>query len=363
MNIYYICKKFKKIPEILVKNKFPYSLEKLEKKVVLILSKNFPKKRLNLLKKIFKENIYKIIIKPHGEPSTDIINKFRTDFPKNINFLVIGGGSTIDFAKALSIVDKKNKIEQYEFDKKVIKTFPLYCIPTTCGSGSDVSPYSVIINSKTKRKFTINSEKLVPKKTFIYPELLKDLKKKYIFSSLYDAFSHCLEVYFNKSQEKKIKDLALFGMQKGISLLNKKISHKHYYDYMMLSLVGGICISYSRTSIIHTLSVATNKYIPLPHGLLNLYLTNLGLDFNKIYSLKKAKIIKENFDLYSWVNNLEIKYKKFLKVKVKKIKSKSIVNRILQDKTLDQICYSDVNEYNLNKLVLNLNEKNKKILS
>ncbi len=74
-------------------------------------------------------------------------------------------------------------------------------------------------------------------------------------------------------------------------------------------------------------------------------------------------MIKKNFDLYVWVNKLEKRYRNFLKVKIKKINFNSVIKRILQDKTLNEICYSNVNEYNLKKLMINLNEKNKKILS
>ena len=334
---------------------------KIKDKIILIIPKNLNRNIFQLIKNKFNKQILQIIIKPSGEPTSKMVNSYYKKILKPDILFVIGGGSTIDFAKALSITSPKNTIQYHEFNNKINHSIPINCIPTTCGSGSDISPYSVIINSETKRKFTISDLKLIPKNTYIYPDLLKYINKKIIFASLYDAFSHCLEVYLNKGQNLKIKKLAFQGVGLGISLLDKKIESKKYKDYMLLALIGGVCITKSRTSIMHTLSVAVSKYYNLPHGLLNLYLTNLALEFNKPFIRKDISKIEKwkNIELTNWIKDLEIKNKKKLQVNNKKINIKDVVTRMKQDKTLKNVCYNKLSNNNFQNLVKKLNEKNK----
>ncbi len=335
---------------------------KIKGKITLIVPKNLNGNIFQLVKNKFNKQILQIIIKPSGEPTSKMVNSYYKKILKPDLLIAIGGGSTLDFAKALSIISLKNKIQYYEFNHKINNSIPINCIPTTCGSGSDISPYSVIINSETKRKFTISDPKLIPKNTYIYPDLLKYINKNVIFASLYDAFSHCLEVYLNKDQNLKIKKLAFKGIGLGLSLLDKKIESKKYKDYMLLALIGGVCITKSRTSIIHTLSVAVSKYYNLPHGLLNLYLTNLGLEFNEPFIRKDVSKIEKkwlNIKLSNWIKDLETKNKKKLQVNDKKLNIKDVVTRMKQDKTLRKVCHNKLTNNNFQNLVKKLNEKNK----
>ena len=111
----------------------------------------------------------------------------------------------------------------------------------------------------------------------------------------------------------------------------------------------------------HTLSVAVSKYSNLPHGLLNLYLTNLALEFNKPFIRKDISKIEKwkNIELTNWIKDLEIKNKKKLQVNNKKINIKDVVTRMKQDKTLKNVCYNKLSNNNFQNLVKKLKEKNK----
>ena len=357
----YLKKNYPLKTKVFISNKFLDNIE-IDENFILVVPKNINKLILNQIKKKFKKQISKIVFKPSGEPNSNMINHFLNQDFNAKSILVIGGGSAIDFAKAISIISPKKKIQFHEFGSKIKNSIPIDCIPTTCGSGSDVSPYSVINNSKTKRKFTINDKKLVPRNTFIFPNLLKKISKKTIFSSLYDAFSHCLEVFLNKNQKPQIKRLAFNGIKMGIRLLNNRIDSKYYKDYMILALIGGMCISESRTSIIHTLSVGVSKYYNLPHGLLNLYLTNLGINFNSPYVQKdiiRIETIINNKSFMIWLKQLEQKNRKFYNIDKKNIDLIDVINRIKQDKGLKKVCYQKINNKNLSYLIKKLDEKNK----
>jgi alcohol dehydrogenase class IV len=344
-------KQFKISTKIIFSKNFLDNLQ-INKNTLYIKNRNLNLDLDKKIKKKFGKNIKKIIIKPMGEPSSKMVNKYshKSYFNSIEQILVIGGGSTIDFAKGISVKNPKKKIEYHEFKNNISACIPITCIPTTCGSGADISPYCVVNNSKSKRKFTIKDKKLIPFETYIYPKVLSYINKKYIFSSLFDAFSHCLEIYLNKKQEVKLKQLALKGVRLGIKLLESKISRKNYIKYMLLSFYGGICLLKSRTSIIHTCSVAYAKYVNLPHGLLNLFLTSAGVRFNYKFLKKEITEIEKNIkeeNFNEWLDKIEYNNKKSMKFIRKKIKINLILNRIKQDKTLKKVCYRKINNKNL----------------
>ena len=349
---------------IFILKRFPNDI-RIKENFILVAPKNIDKKILKNIKNKFNKQIVKIIFKPHGEPNSKMINKYLNSQLNAKLILAVGGGSTIDFAKALSIINPKKNIQYHEFGSKIKNSIPVSCIPTTCGSGSDVTQYAVINNSLTKRKFTIADDNIIPKNTYLCPDLLNIISKKYIFASLYDAFSHCLEVFFNKNEDTKIKKFSLIGIKLGLKILDKKINKKYFKNYMILALIGGLCILKSRTSIIHTLSVAVSKYYNLPHGLLNLYLTTIGIEFNQPYNNKDLLLVNnllKNKSLISWIEKLENLNKKYYNLKFRKINSLDVITRISQDKGLKKVCYRRINKKNIDELIKKINEKNKKFL-
>lgn len=357
-------KKFSITTELIISNTFLKNLE-INKNILYIKNRNINNFLDKSIKRKFGKIIKKIIVKPPGEPSSNMINKYlnKSYISKVDQILVVGGGSAIDFAKGISVIKPKNRIEYHEFKNRIKKCLPIISIPTTCGTGSDISPYCVINNSDTKRKFTIKDEKFIPIKTYIYPSILSSIDRKFIFSSLFDAFSHCLEVFLNKNQKFELKKLAFAGIKLGVRLLEEKISKKNYIKYMLLSFYGGICLAKSRTSIIHTCSVAYAKYINLPHGLLNLFLTANGINFNSKFIKKEISLIERHLkekNLYKWLEKIEKNNKQYMNYSSKKIKSNKILQRIKQDKTLKLVCHTITSDKNLKNLIMEINEKIKK---
>ena len=354
-------KKFSIKTEVVISNTFLKNLE-INENILYIKNRNINNFLDKSIKRKFSKIIKKIIVKPSGEPTSKMVNKYlHKSYMSNIDqILVVGGGSAIDFAKGISVTKPKKNIEYHEFKNLIKECIPIISIPTTCGTGSDISPYCVINNSDTKRKFTLKDKKFIPIKTYIYPNVLSSINKKYIFSSLFDAFSHCLEIFLNKNQKFELKKLAYAGIKLGVRLLEEKISKKNYLKYMLLSFYGGICLAKSRTSIIHTCSVAYAKYINLPHGLLNLFLATNGINFNSKFIKKEISLIEKHLkekNLYEWLEKIEKNNKRFMRYNKKKIKSNLILNRIKQDKTLKLVCHTITNNKNLKNLIMKINEK------
>ena len=192
----------------------------------------------------------------------------------------------LDFAKSLAILaGTGGLIADYEFgNRKIERVLPLYLAPTTCGSGSEVTPYSVINNSETGRKFTISHPALRAVQAAVDPEILQSLPEAVLLSTGLDAFTHCLEAVLTRVDSRLIRPVAEAGLTIGWQTLPQvaktRLSLELLEDLAQLSLSGGISIAHSRTGLIHTMSVAFAEFCDLPHGLLNARLLPYALAHN-----------------------------------------------------------------------------------
>jgi len=230
-----------------------------------------------------------ICLRPAGEPDSDGLDRLCSEVREQPELIVaIGGGSTIDAAKGLALLlGSGGKIAEYEFGQRSIeKVVPLWAIPTTCGSGSEVTPYAVINNSRTGRKFTLADPRLLPQRAIVDPQLLHGLSPDSFSAGVFDAFIHALEAWLNR-QGNLFEPLAeatlriILNSWPGTPQLIP--SAAELAGYARASLYGGLSIAHSRTGLIHTLSVAFARYVELPHGALNAVLTPFVLRFNQAY--------------------------------------------------------------------------------
>jgi alcohol dehydrogenase class IV len=176
-------------------------------------------------------------------------------------------------------------IADYEFGHKCIsRALPVVAVPTTCGSGSEVTPYAVINNSDTGRKFTLSHPCLLPQKALIDPVLLKNLPVAVFRSGVLDALIHSLEARLSCVQNVLIHPFAeasIATLLKHFPVQGKPSSEQALHDYALASLYGGLSIAHARTGLIHTLSVAFARYVPLSHGLLNALMAPYVFNFNR----------------------------------------------------------------------------------
>jgi alcohol dehydrogenase class IV len=227
------------------------------------------------------------IVKPLGEPWSEDINEAFAACPKDpVAVVGLGGGSVLDFAKALALLHVSGGgIEEYEFGQRAIKgALPLFLIPTTCGTGSEVTPYCVVNNSSTHRKYTLSHAALRPVEAAVDPELLRSLPISVRLATALDAVSHCLEALLNRAGNRLIDPLSEAGLQIAWARIGQIPTGKSSLDFLndlaRLSLYGGISIAHNRTGLIHTLSVAFAEFCDTPHGLLNTRLAPYALSLN-----------------------------------------------------------------------------------
>lgn len=205
----------------------------------------------------------------------DIDNGAKQD---NIDFIVaLGGGSAIDTGKAINVV-YTNGGSSWEYTKglnRVVKDItkpllPLIAIPTTAGTGTEITRYSVVTNSQTHEKATIKSDLIFPTKSLVDPELMLTVPRKTTALTGIDAFAHNFEAYIGS----KSNDFSDMSSLKGIELFAKSIKRacedgndvEARNNMALCSTLGGLSITHSATTLPHGIGQALSGIADAPHG-------------------------------------------------------------------------------------------------
>ena len=338
------------------------------KKTALICTKFW--KENNFLEKYLSidfSSFYQIVLIPSGEPESDMLDRINQELNSGIEEIVaLGGGSTIDSAKMLGILKHDDlHCVDYEIGNKIItdNITSIIAIPTTSGSGSESTMYTVINNSKTHRKFTVTDNSIMPSKVLLCPELTLGLPERVTISAGMDAFIQAFEAFFSKKPDIISLSLAPFIMStilKNLPALIQSPQDLHLRKILQeVSFLSGICINNSRTGLIHTISVSLAKYFSNLHGELNTIIMPRVIEFNSLqYNPPKEHLdfLLSSLDmksLGSFLNHVILFCKKFnLNLYPKKqIDKKEIVERIFQDSGLSAVNPREIDEKQLSKLL------------
>ncbi|MGC8581321.1 MAG: iron-containing alcohol dehydrogenase [Thermoplasmata archaeon] len=188
--------------------------------------------------------------------------------------VAIGGGSVIDTAKVAGVAkaENGNVMDYFLYRKKATKTFPLFVVNLTHGTGTEVDRYSVLTESETKKKRGMVT--IYPTVSADDPKYLISLQKdQTIFTSL-DAFYHSYESSTKISSSPYVdahSNVAVSTIQKWLPKTLGELSNKDYrYWLLYASMMAGIAIDLAGTHIIHLIEHAisgTNPYVPHGAGL------------------------------------------------------------------------------------------------
>ncbi|WP_114748484.1 iron-containing alcohol dehydrogenase [Pleomorphovibrio marinus] len=234
-----------------------------------------------------------------GEPTFSHYQNFFKDVHVFLPDLVVGfgGGSVLDLAKVLAaMVGSPQKLEEViGINKLAERKVGLWCLPTTSGTGSEVSPNAILLDEDTLEKKGIISPFLVPDATYVDPSLTMSLPAGLTAETGIDALSHCMEAYTNKYSHPLIDDYALRGMTHiGNHLLRAYEDGKDIAARSALSLgslYGGFCLGPVNTAGVHALSYPLGGKYHVPHGLANAVLLPEVMAFNLPSSMDKyAKV-------------------------------------------------------------------------
>ena len=252
----------------------------------------------NLLKNIVNKEIklfYKKSEIPILEELIEIIKDIK-NFKPDL-FLAIGGGAVIDYAKIANVVDIRPDLAElivnytYPFKKKYTK---LAVIPTTAGSGAEVTSNAVIYVDGIKHSF--ESELLIPDHFFLIPEFLISAPNKIKASSGFDAIAQALESLVSRKSNDKSVEYASKSLRVSVNSFISFINDpnmKNATEMSIASNLAGKAISISKTTAPHAASYPFTSLFNISHG------HAVSLFFEKFFKFNYDNLDKSetSFDL------------------------------------------------------------------
>lgn len=226
---------------------------------------------------------YAVFDKVKPDPTIDIIDKGVKFAIENSadTLLAVGGGSPIDSAKAI-----RAACQQKELNEDISSHIPLITVPTTSGSGSEVTKAVVITDEKTKNKFSAVDESLTPDITVVDPELTRTLPPHLTAISGMDALSHCIESYVSQDAVLPFEMIATKGIEMVKTYLRPAVGNgnnmKAREGMSLASLFGGIALSNCGLGLVHAIAHPLGGRFEIPHGLANTILLPHVMKFNII---------------------------------------------------------------------------------
>lgn len=220
----------------------------------------------------------------------------------------IGGGSCIDAAKAVAVLyTNGGEVEDYVQKDIEIENnpLPLIAIPTTSGTGSEVTSVAVITNKKTDVKMMMKHPSFIPKVAIIDPVLTSSLPPEITAATGIDALCHAIEAYISKFSQPLTDVLALSAIESIMKYLRIAYEDGRNMEareaMMIASLQAGIAFSNASVTLVHGMSRPVGALFHVPHGISNAILLPTVLEFTKTSAVKRlAKIGRSlNKDLYS----------------------------------------------------------------
>jgi len=274
----------------------------IEKKIKIYFKKD-PNPNISELKRIFK-----------------VVKNFKPDL-----ILAIGGGSVLDYAKIVNVLDDITNLNDDILNGKCVlkkQNHRLLAIPTTAGSGAEATSTAVIyINNK---KYSIEGNLILPNDYFLIPEFIKNANQKIKASAGFDAIAQALESLISKKSNTKSIEFALnsleYSLKYYIKFLNNP-NNDNTYAMTIASHLAGKAINISRTTAPHAISYPFTARYNISHGhavsltlekffnfnYVNKEMTSVSFDLNKrflnIFEISKTNNIN-NF--CNFIKNIKL---------------------------------------------------------
>ncbi len=246
------------------------------------------------------------------EAATALYSESNADF-----IVAFGGGSPLDVAKAVAVIATYGgKITEYEGGGKVPgPVIPTIAIPTTAGTGSEVTAFSVITDHSRNYKLTVASNYLLPEYAILDSELISTVPKGTAAACGIDAMIHALESYISKasspfSEMFSLRALELIG-QSVRDYVKDRENSIAARKMMLGSLFAGIAFSHARLGDVHAMSHPVSAFFDIPHGVANAILLPKVVEFNSA-STKEPDMLEKFYQIYRCVCKNPVSKAEFL---------------------------------------------------
>lgn len=205
----------------------------------------------------------------------------------------IGGGSVLDCTKLVAAFINSDQQAEDCFGTGFVKAKGLWfaCLPTTAGTGSEVSPNAILLDERDHLKKGIVSPFLIADAAYVDPKLTWTVPAKVTADTGMDALTHCIEAYTNKFAHPSVDIYALQGIRLISANLERAVKNGQDVEAREAlafgSLYGGLCLGPVNTAAVHALSYPLGGEFHIPHGLSNAILLPSVLKFNMPANIKR----------------------------------------------------------------------------
>ncbi|MDD2271624.1 MAG: iron-containing alcohol dehydrogenase [Desulfuromonadaceae bacterium] len=200
--------------------------------------------------------------------------------------VAVGGGSPTDVAKAIAIlVTNGGVLQDYEGINKISSPLPPMVIaPSTAGAGSEVSQFTIIVDTARKLKMSIISKLLVPDIAIVDPELVQTMDAKLAAATGLDAFTHGIESYVSLAATPLTDIHALKAIKLASGNLRQAVADRHDMEantnMSMASLTAGLAFSNAILGATHAMTHQVDGLIDQHHGETNAAILPAVMEFN-----------------------------------------------------------------------------------
>ena len=215
---------------------------------------------------------YVIFDRVEENPSIETVMQARDlAVAEQVDFCIgIGGGSPMDAAKAIALMAANPCVgEEVLYDPKPLCHLPVACIPTTCGTGSEVTPYAILTRHALRTKKSI-SYRIYPVLALLDARYLLTMPRIALVNTCVDALAHLLESYLNTKANELNRIYSRQGLQIWARfkdrLAENTVTPADYWDMLHASMVAGMAITHTGTSLPHGLSYPLTYEQGIPHG-------------------------------------------------------------------------------------------------
>ena len=276
---------------------------KFGEKVLIVTGKSSSKKAGSLdevVNSLTSHNLrVEVFNKVEPDPSVETVEE-GAKFAKKCAVEVViglGGGSSMDAAKgiALLMTNKGSITDYFGTDKVKEPAIPVIAIPTTAGTGSEVTKYAVVTERKKMLKQIIGSFHISPVLAILDPMLTLSMPASLTANTGADALSHAIESYVCTKANPVSDILALESIRLIAEALPGAVSQPENIEVrkkmLFASSIAGIALTSSGAGIIHGMGYSITLYYGAPHGLANALLMPEAMEFNLVANPSKYKNI------------------------------------------------------------------------
>jgi alcohol dehydrogenase class IV len=291
---------------------------------------------------------FSIYDKISSEPIVDFVTEGLETYRDNqCEFLLaVGGGSAIDTAKAISVTaTNKGSIEDYKGINQIPqKGAPLIAVPTTAGTGSEVTAVTIITDTKTDVKMLLISPFLIPRVAIVDPLMTLSCPRGLTAAVGLDALTHAIEAYVSVKAQPMTDIFCLSAIELISGNLRQAWANGNNVEArektMLGALQAGIAFSNSSVALVHGMSRPIGAYFHVPHGVSNAALLGVVTEFSLVGNPARyahvARAMGENIEGLTDIEAAQLAAKSIKKL-IEDVKIPSLEELGVEKKRLDEL--------------------------